>query len=164
MSNKNFYCAFWAILGLILAVGCGKPGIGTVPVTGTVKVDGTPMEGVTVVFNPDAGGRAASGLTDAQGVYKMTTEIAGDGALPGQYKIAVSKHENLADDLPKDVDPNDPKSLDAIYSKVDTRKVAKSKSFIAAMYQNPAGSGLTAQVTAAGPNKFDFDVKGNGKK
>ena len=141
--------------------GCGEPGIGSVPVTGTVKVDGKPMSGVTVVFNPAGSGRAASGLTDAEGKYKLTTIVSGDGALPGSYKIAVSRHENPADDLPKNVDPNDAKSLDAIYSKVDTRKVVKSKNLIAAQFENALGSGLVAEVNASGENNFNFDVKGS---
>lgn len=144
---------------LIGMTGCGAPGIGSVPVTGTIKVDGKPTSGVTVVFNPGDGGRAASGLTDADGKYKLTTVVSGDGALPGSYKIAVSKHENPADDLPKNVDPNDAKSMDAIYSKVDTSKIVKSKNLIAPQYENALGSGLVAEVKASGENKFDFDVK-----
>ena len=140
--------------------GCGEPGIGSVQVTGTVKVDGTATSGVTVVFNPSAGGRAASGLTDAGGKYKLTTVVSGDGALPGSYKISVSKYENPEDNLPKNVDPKDPKSMDAIYSKVDTKKIKKSKNLIAPMFENSAGSGLAAEVKASGPNNFDFEVKG----
>jgi hypothetical protein len=143
--------------------GCGEPSIGTVPVTGTVKVDGQPMEGVSITFHPDGSGRAASGKSDAQGNFKLTTIIAGDGALPGKYKVSASKHENPSDDLPKDVDPNDPKSMDAIYGKLDTKKKVKSKNLLAPMYENPAGSGLAGEVSASGKNHFDFELKG-GKK
>ena len=164
MSNNHskHHLAFLS-MGLALLVGCGGSGLGTIPVSGKITVDGQPMEGVMVVFNPGDGGRAAAGRTDAQGIYKLTTEIAGDGALPGSYKVAVSKHENAADDVPTNVDPNDPASLDAVYSKVDARKKQVSTSFIADMYGNPMGSGLTAEVKSGGENKFDFDVKGNPK-
>ncbi len=146
-------------------VGCGKPGLGTVPVSGKITVDGSPMEGVMVVFDSGQSGRAASGITDAQGMYTLTTEVSGDGALPGSYKVAVSKHENVGDfERPKNVDPNDPKSLDAIYSKVDPRKQQQSRNAIADMYANPNGSGLVAEVKDSGENKFDFQVKGNKKK
>lgn len=143
--------------------GCGDPGIGCVPVTGTLTVDGSPVEGVMIVFHPnDASGRAASGRTDAQGVYNLTTEINGDGALPGGYKVSVTKHENAADDLPAEVDPDDEASLDSIYGQLDTSKETKSKNLIHAQYENPAGSGLTAEVTTS-ENKFDFDVKSSRK-
>lgn len=143
--------------------GCGDPGIGAVPVTGTITVDGTAMEGVMVVYTPADGstGRAASGRTDAAGKYILTTEINGDGAIPGEYKIAVTKHENADDDLPKEVDPDDEASLDNIYGELDTSKDQKSKNLIHAQYENPLGSGLSATVTDdESKNVFDFDVKG----
>lgn len=145
-------------VALFTLSGCGEPGIGTVPASGVVLVDGKPITGVMVTFHPDGAGRAASASTDAEGKFKLTTITNGDGALPGLYKISVSKHENPVDDLPK-YDPNDPKSLDAIYSKVDARKKVKSKNLVAAQYENPLGSGLTAEIKASGPNEFKFDVK-----
>ncbi len=144
----------------LLVSGCGNPGIGTIPVEGTVLVDGKPIEGAMVIFHPEPpGGRAASGKTDANGVYKLTTEINGDGALPGAYQISVTKHVNAEDDLPTKVDPNDPASLDAIYSKVDARKKQVSKNFIGKQYENPKGSGLTATVEKGKESKFNFEVK-----
>ena len=145
---------------LIGMTGCGDPGIGAIQVTGTVTVDGAPMAGATVVFSPDEGGQAASGVTNAEGKYKLTTEKANDGAVPGKYKISITKHENAADDIPKTADPNDAKSMDAIYSKLNTREKQKSKNLIAPMYENPKGSGLTAEVKGSGTNNFDFPLKG----
>ncbi len=161
----NVLFAILCLASLSLFTGCGDPGIGAVPVTGTITVDGTPMEGAMVVFNPVDGTRAASGRTDAEGKYSLTTEINGDGALPGEYKISVTKHLAAEDDLPKEVDPNDEGSLDDIYSKLDTSKVQKSKNLIHAQYENPLGSGLSATVTSdESKNVFTFDVKGSGKK
>ncbi len=158
---RNVLFTGYALSLCMLVAGCGDPGIGAIPVEGTVLVDGEPMEGVMVTFHPDsAGGRAASGRTDASGNYKLTTEINGDGALAGSYKISVSKHVNAEDDLPAEVDPNDEKSLDAIYSKVDSRKKQASKNFIGPRYENHMGSGLTATVESGKENKFDFEVKG----
>ena len=143
---------------LIGMTGCGEPSIGSLPVTGTIKVDGKPIEGATVVFNPDGSGRSASGLTDAQGKYKLTTVVSGDGALPGKYKIGVSKHENENMDLPK-VESGDSKALEALYSKLDTSKATKSQNLIAPKYETADSSGLVAEVKTPGPNNFDFDVK-----
>jgi hypothetical protein len=157
--RRTVILSSYALSLCVLVPGCGDPGIGAIPVEGTVLVDKKPMEGVMVVFHPDPpGGRAASGKTDANGVYKLTTEINGDGALAGSYKIAVSKHVNAEDDLPKEVDPNDPASLDAIYSKVDTRKRQESKNFIGKRWENHLGSGLTATVERGKENKFNLEV------
>ncbi len=152
------------LLTLPLLTGCGDPGIGAIPVSGTVTVDGTPMEGVMVVFNPVEGTRAASGRTDAEGKFSLTTEINGDGALPGEYKISITKHLAAEDDLPAEVDPDDESSLDNIYGKLDTSKDQKSKNLIHAQYENPLGSGLSATVTSdETKNVFEWDVKGSKK-
>jgi hypothetical protein len=71
--------------------GCGgkyKP----VPVEGIVTLDGKPVEAATVLFFREGGaGRPASGLTDAQGIFHMTTFREDDGALPGDYRVVVTK-------------------------------------------------------------------------
>lgn len=67
--------------------------------TGTVTLEGKPVEGATVLFSRGAGkigaGELALGKTDAQGRYELTTKVGGEtevkGALPGEYKVAVSK-------------------------------------------------------------------------
>lgn len=78
------------------ALGCSdSSGIkGLVPVKGTVTYNGEPVEGATVTFAPAAsGGKAAVGKTDSSGAYSLTTKDPGDGILPGDYMITVSKTE-----------------------------------------------------------------------
>ncbi|RMF39873.1 MAG: hypothetical protein D6753_12765 [Planctomycetota bacterium] len=151
------------LLGLLAVTlaGCGGSSLPTVPVTGKVLVDGQPMEGVSVVFNPvDASGRAASGVTDAEGKFTLTTEVNGDGALPGSYKVAISKYLVADDNLPEEVNPDDEASMDAIYGSLDTSKEQANKPLIDPMYSDPNGSGLTAEVKKDGENYFEFEVKG----
>jgi hypothetical protein len=82
------------VAALALFVGCPQ-GAGdrpnTVRVGGTITLDGTPVEGATVTFQPTSGGRAAVGKTDASGEYELTTSEADDGVMPGSYKVTVSK-------------------------------------------------------------------------
>ena len=157
--TKCVLIAGWALSLCVLVPGCGQPSIGAIPVKGTVLVDGKPMEGVMVIFHPDQGERAASGRTNANGEFKLTTELSNDGALPGSYKISVSKHVNEKDDVPTKVDPNDRASLDAVYSKVDARKKTVSQNFVGQMYENHLGSGLVATVEKGKDNNFKFEVK-----
>jgi hypothetical protein len=78
------------LLAVALAAGCGGGKPGPVPVKGVLKVDGQPVAGAVVVFQPrDPGGKEAYGTTDASGAFKMTTDSPGDGALPGQYKVVI---------------------------------------------------------------------------
>ena len=75
---------------LLTAAGCGGQGR-PVKVEGVVTLDGHPLPGATVTFAPDPpeSGRAASGRTDADGSFRLTTFQSDDGALPGEYKVIV---------------------------------------------------------------------------
>jgi hypothetical protein len=80
-------CVGLALL-LPASLGCGK---GTVRVRGTLTLDGTPVEGATVLFLPEDEkvGRQASAVTASDGTFHLTTFRGGDGALPGNYKVVV---------------------------------------------------------------------------
>jgi hypothetical protein len=75
-------------------LGCGGPDRPvTVSVSGTVMLDGQPVEGATVNFLPQdqAKGRAAVGKTDSTGKFTLSTFEAGDGAMAGSYQITVAR-------------------------------------------------------------------------
>ncbi len=82
-----------AALALPIVLGCGSPGTAeTAKVTGTVTYKGNPLEGVSVGLIPQgAGGRPASGLTDASGKFTLSTFKTGDGAIPGAHKVVISE-------------------------------------------------------------------------
>ena len=75
----------------IPAAGCGaKP----VPTKGVVTVDGKPLANASVMFTcQEIGGKDATGFTDANGVFELTTARLKDGALPGLYKVTVHHSE-----------------------------------------------------------------------
>ena len=90
------------------SVGCGGPDNAAelaflkdlVPATGRVTLDGKPLSGATVTFVPDItveGGRMATALTDADGVYELITSVPAvtpeesKGALPGEYVVVISR-------------------------------------------------------------------------
>ncbi len=79
---------------MLVASGCGGKG-GLVAVRGVVTLDGQPVEGASVTFSPEEdSGKAAGGLTDSEGVFDLTTFSEGDGALPGDYRVTVTKTES----------------------------------------------------------------------
>lgn len=153
------------VLGLCLCIGCGrKTGVeGLVKVSGTVNFQGNPVEGATVMFAPDGGGRAASGRTDATGKFQLTTLNPNDGALPGKYKVSVSKVENIgpesqitAEQMAQMVSggmaaPMGPKEPSAA-------KAGDRRYHVPQKYGNVETSELSADVTEAGPNDFTFDL------
>ena len=76
---------------LLVLPACGGSGVNTVPVTGRVTYRGSPLKCGTITFSPEdkTTGRAAWGTIDAEGNYALTTIRANDGALPGEYRVAV---------------------------------------------------------------------------
>jgi hypothetical protein len=88
---------FWflttSFLGLALVTGCSaKP----VPTKGVVIFKEKPLANATVVFHsqePD--GKSATGQTDAQGQFELTTSTLKDGAMPGEYKVTIQYQEPL---------------------------------------------------------------------
>jgi hypothetical protein len=83
---------------IIAIVGCGGstgpqggPRVTTVAVTGVVKVDGVPAPFLRVVAVPEGGvGKVpmeSAAMTDANGVFGLSTYESGDGVPPGQYQL-----------------------------------------------------------------------------
>ncbi|MBP5620676.1 MAG: hypothetical protein J6X44_01545, partial [Thermoguttaceae bacterium] len=79
----------------IVVSGCQKKRLkGLVPAQGVVTFNGEKVAGATVLFSPkQIGGEASSAqaITDAQGVFKMTTLDPGDGVYPGEYRVSIMK-------------------------------------------------------------------------
>ena len=109
MTARIFQLWIAATVALALVLGCsrGPSRPKTYPVSGTVTMNGQPVEGATVVFVPKAvatgasssaggaqaqGPQVATGETDAQGRYELGTFAKGDGAIPGEYLVKVFKY------------------------------------------------------------------------
>jgi hypothetical protein len=83
-----------SLLSLAILGGCssGENNAKTYPVTGVVTKGGAPVEGASVIFVPtDNVGQAAFGTTDSTGKYSLRTFKKDDGAVPGTYRIKVTK-------------------------------------------------------------------------
>lgn len=137
----------------ITALGCGSgTGLeGLVSVQGTVTYNGNPVEGATVTFSPvAAGSKAAVGKTDASGVYSLTTRDPGDGIMPGDYTISVSKTEATGglslEEAEKWTEENPGKQPPS----------PKITEHLPAKYKTAKTSGLKATVAESDDNVFDF--------
>ena len=127
------------VCGLFAAAGCGGPP-GMEQVSGKVTYeDGSFPAGeiATIRFEPIAGTQApdqskgASGDIKPDGTYSLSTIEKGDGAYVGEYKVCFT-----------------------ILKSYIGRESLVDPQFAAAM-----STPLTAKVTSAGPNKFDFTIK-----
>lgn len=136
------------VSALVLTSGCSKSGPELFSVSGTVTLQGQPLPNVIVTFIPDDGGKSASGTGDSAGNYKLSTFAPNDGALAGSYKVAI---------MPKDPPPM---AGEAVSSPgASTEKPKKYTPPFPARYGLPKDSGLTANVSPNGENKFNFDLK-----
>jgi len=145
----------WGLPALLCMslVGCGK---GVVPVAGVVTLDGQPVPAATVLFMPEEGnGRAASALTDDEGNFRLTTYVEGDGALPGQYHVVVSKTEAVPEP-PALLQPGEEKKVIGHYRAF--KKEGRKKSVLPADYGNESTSPLKCRVPTDG--KLVLELKG----
>lgn len=97
LSARAVMVSIGVLTAAIAGVGCStrpanRPA--TYAVSGVVQASGSPVEGATVCFQgKEQGARSATGLTDAQGRYRLTTFTRGDGAPPGDYRVIVFKYK-----------------------------------------------------------------------
>ena len=82
-----------SVLIFVLVAGCGPDRPRTHKVSGTVTLDGNPIAGASVMFIPESGGRPATGVTDEEGEFTLSTFESGDGALPGKHAVTVTLKE-----------------------------------------------------------------------
>lgn len=146
--------ALCVALGL---TGCSEGGPTVQYVEGIVTLDGQPVEGATVNFSPlSSAGTAAVGITDANGVYKLTAIPNGypeKGTTAGDYTVTIMKHRSDAVEVSVD-DPDYGKS-------VPSESAAKVERVIPQRYEAASTSGLTVTVNS-GTNKggeFNFDLR-----
>ena len=143
-----------SILAIVsFCIGCGgeQGAEGTVTATGTVIYEGQPVEDATVTFKP-AGeeGRAASGTTDAEGKFELSTLAADDGVVPGTYEVAISKTV-----IEGGLDGEDPQ---AYFEEHGRPPRTTRKELLPVKYKNAETAGLTAEVTEDGENHFPFEL------
>lgn len=146
-------------LALLIAGGCGKR---IAKVEGKVLLDDKPLEGATVLFQPEDGGRPASGMTGSDGVFHLTTYTTGDGARSGDYKVVITKKK----DSVGAVEPTGTSGQEAMKEawKKFATKPAKSPpretSIIPSEYTDPEKTPLKCRVPTEGPVEFKLRSKG----
>lgn len=119
----------------ILAAGCGQTS--TLQVTGTVTYNGQPADKAEVHFTP-AEGRPASGVTDAQGRFQLSTFSPDDGAMPGDHKVTVVQYYPPGEPPPMTPGP------------LPSRFPIK--------YSDPTQTPFSAKVERGAKNDFTFEM------
>jgi len=124
-----------AVFLLVFAGGCGSDGL--VGVTGTVTLDGEPLENAFVEYTPQVeGGSMSYGRTDAKGKYDMMFSLNAKGAMPGDNIVRITTAD------------------------VGDEGAAGSKERVPTRYNEE--SDLHADVVDGKSNVFDFDLTTEG--
>ena len=160
----SFVRLFLGLLAVSVVSGCsgGTEGDADRPartlVSGKVTYDGNSVEGATVVLVPSSqGGKPATGLTDASGMFKLRTFETDDGALPGEYKVTVTKLKSAAENQVAEDDPNyEPPAEDG---SDEDGSDGEPEHLLPEKYASAESSGLTASIPSEGEvNDLNFDL------
>jgi hypothetical protein len=119
---------------------------------------GQPVAGATVSFLGRNSPRIASGETDEQGQFQLTTFEANDGAVLGTHIVTVYKPAETIE--PIGIDPNlDPQSYAAAMDRAAARaiKAQAAGSLLPARYVDPKTSDLRFDVVA-GENYCELNL------
>jgi hypothetical protein len=77
-------------LSALLVLGCAESGSDLAPVRGRVTLDGQPLAGARLRFQPEtAGGSPSYGTTDQQGSYELGFKRGQPGAQIGWHVIRI---------------------------------------------------------------------------
>ena len=72
--------------------GCSSDNLPkTVPAEGVVTLDGEKVSDATVLFIADVGSNNASAVSDSSGKFTLKAFEEKSGAVPGSYKVSISK-------------------------------------------------------------------------
>ena len=159
-SITNIALCFIPLAGLLVFPGCAGNPLGAVKVTGTVTLDGTPVEGVSVSFTPTGSeGRESYGVTDAQGRFVLTvpgTET-GSGAIPGEYRVTFSKESDVLEGI--DTTGMDSDEIDKVVAKRFPRGLPEAKNLLPAKYADRTATDIApVKVERNKKNAFTFEL------
>ncbi len=121
-----------------------------VPASGTVHLDGDPVEGVTVTFIPEGevGGRGGYGVSDSQGNFQLQASPEVEGIPPGKYRVIFRKLR-MADGspIPPDMMAADVETVNMMPAKYGSIDGA----YVMAEVPSPAGASLQFDLSTRGP-------------
>ncbi|TWT47846.1 hypothetical protein Pla111_14710 [Botrimarina hoheduenensis] len=126
------------------AAGCGGD-FQLGEVSGVVSLDGEPLSGASLYFQPQRQGEGlmvgppSIGVTDERGHYTLKTSEGSYGAVVGPHKVSISTFESRM------VDPKNSDRVETV-----------SKERVPARYRAP--SELTFTVSPSGSSEADFDL------
>ncbi|SRR5713226_8307145 len=140
----------------LTATGCSG-GRKLYKVEGVVTIEGQPLTGASVVFNPmdTSQGGTASAKTEEDGSFRLYTQNRGEGALAGDYKVTVQLFPEIEREAPK---PGDLEAIKKMF-KLTAEEKARKHPRLPVGYGNVQTTTLTCRVPTEGTVKLDLKGK-----
>jgi len=133
---------------------------------GVVEYQGQPVPRaiVTFVARDESRGKefSAAGLTDDRGRFTLQTFRPRDGAIAGSHRVMIEKRSLGGEKAGDDTIPTNREEYEA--QRAGQARSPKIVSHLPAKYGSAETSGLTAEVTAKGPNDFVFRLDDSGSE
>jgi hypothetical protein len=117
-----------------------------------VTYQGQAVEGAAVGLRSDETKKTATGMTDAQGRFKLSTLHEGEGTPAGKYKVTVSKSASPV------ASNTSPMSMEDAAKKAARPAAKGPENQLPPKYADPATSGLEFTVSATAPNDFKIEL------
>jgi hypothetical protein len=118
------------------------------------SLDGKPLAEASIQFVPQGAGRDATGQTNNNGEFAMSTFQPRDGVLPGTYKVVISPPAGAADTTQYAT----AEEAMSVQSKPPAKKLSTGPAF-PEKYARADQTPLTQEVPVQGKLKFDLKSK-----
>ncbi|MFH1920920.1 MAG: carboxypeptidase-like regulatory domain-containing protein [Planctomycetota bacterium] len=136
------------LLVCVVFSGCsegGPPPLEVYPVTGTVRLDGEPIGGVSIAFVPDGGaGGGGFAVSDDAGKFSLKSNDQRDGVPAGKYRVLFTKM-TMPDGSPI---PEGEMAADV-----------GAENSLPEIYNDPGSTSITADVKAGENPPLEFDLQ-----
>jgi len=149
---------FAVVVVVVSVCGCGNR---MSPIKGTVTIDGKSVgAGTTVMFSAEGETRPATGVTDENGSFVLSTNQTADGVMHGEYKVVIINRDNYVE-TPRNGAPSgrDGSAFDAHRIAMDEMRNQPPKpGALPLIYSNPATTPLRFRAPEDGSEAV-FDLK-----
>ena len=143
MYRIHFYVVL--LVFCLCIAGCKDRGPGLKAATGTVTLDGKPLIGAEVEFHPESAASSSYGKTDESGNFSLAYSTGKAGAALGKHRVVI---------IGGSTDAASATSAPVANTATDREEVAIAFDQMPKTHSN----NLSAEVTASGPNHFEFNL------